>query len=94
MKLTAKVWMTVAAFAAAFFGSVWVKTQLIRTGYQITELKAQLRSLELELAHAEISLARVKSPSAAAAKAKAAQMRLPFEYPLENIRYAPNRGSP
>ena len=85
MKPSAKAFSALAAFLGAFFGVVWVKTQVIRTGYRITELKATLRALEFDLAKAEVKLGTLRAH--AQTQAQQAHLLFPDEYPPQSVRY-------
>ena len=43
-KPATRVLAALAAFLVIFFGVVWVKAQVVRTGYRVTELRDSLRA--------------------------------------------------
>ncbi|MBI2069911.1 MAG: hypothetical protein HYT79_04855 [Elusimicrobia bacterium] len=81
--------MLVAAIMtmAVFFLVVWVRTQVIRSGYRLTELKEAFRKADLDLAETEIRLTKLKARPSAAKKARDQGYRLPGEYAPEKIKY-------
>ncbi|MBI4064260.1 MAG: hypothetical protein HY401_08175 [Elusimicrobia bacterium] len=85
--MTNRIALAAAVFLGVFFFVVWVKTQVVRSGYQATELKARLSKLDLELAEAEIKLMAIKSPRIAAERAKERGYRLAGDYPLDAVRH-------
>ena len=92
MKLTRKkVIFYGGLLLAAFFFVVWIRTQAIRKGYEVSSLKETLRALDLELAETEIKLMQIKSPKAAARRAKEQNYKVPGEYPSDRIRYIPEK---
>ncbi len=84
-KPATRVLAALAAFLVIFFGVVWVKAQVVRTGYRVTELRDSLRALDLDLAQAEVALGALRH--GARAQARGARLLLPSEYSPESVRY-------
>ncbi|MBI4668268.1 MAG: hypothetical protein HY747_03640 [Elusimicrobia bacterium] len=81
-----KIVIFVSVLLTSLFLSVWLKTQVVRSGYRLEESKESLRQADLELSEIEIRMHRIKTYSNAVRRAKAEGYLLPGEYDPSKIR--------
>ncbi|MEK6543265.1 MAG: hypothetical protein AABZ44_02385 [Elusimicrobiota bacterium] len=64
-----KIFFGIAVLLASFLLVVWMRVKFIRTGYELAELRAKSRALELELGRLDLEASQLKSATRLAATA-------------------------